>query len=63
MGVTMKQMILCLLALALVFGGAYLIDDEKYFIAVCVGLMAILLGIINQKLHEISGLLKRQTTN
>ena len=59
----MKPMILGLLILVLVVGGAYLIDNEKYFIALCVGLIASLLGIINKKLHEIRGLLKSQTTN
>jgi hypothetical protein len=63
MGVTMKHLFLGLLALALVVGGAYVIDNEKYFIALCVGLIAGLLGIINGKLHEIRGLLKSQTTN
>jgi hypothetical protein len=55
----MKQMILGLLALTLVVGGVYLIDNEKYFIALCVGLMACLFIIINAKLNEIRGLLKK----
>ncbi len=56
----MKLLFLCLLALTVIGGGAYLIDNEKYFIALCVGLIASLLGIINGKLHEIRGLLKNQ---
>jgi hypothetical protein len=55
----MKHLFWGLLALALVISGAYLIDNEKYFIALCIGLLVFLFGIINAKLYEIRGLLKK----